>query len=99
MRDFLYIGSTPSDETCFPAGHAQARAEVCLYRKQLEHEFPDGQFRIKSCPHDFGTYYEVVAYFDDEDDKQTTAAYNAECASSPLWLPEFAKEAARLRTL
>lgn len=100
-REYINIGSTPCDETCLGVGHQNARKEVELYREQLEKEFPNGSFRVKGFPHDFGTYYEVVAFYNDDcngDDPEMQAAYDAEGnEGSPTWLPEFAQRAAALR--
>ena len=63
VSDFLNIGSSPSEEDCFPVGHPLAHQECEIYREQLEREFPKGDFRVKGFPHDFGRYYEVVAVF------------------------------------
>jgi len=38
-----------------------------VFKEQLERKFPDGEFVVKSFPHEFGTYFEVVAYFEDEE--------------------------------
>jgi len=69
MRQYLELGSVPCAEDCFQVGSAtteQMRKECVIYRKQLERQFPKGEFVIKSFPHDFGTYLEVVIYYDDE---------------------------------
>lgn len=77
---WINIGSTPADETCLPNNHPLARKEVEIYRRQLQREFPAGKFRVKSFPHDFGTYWEVVALYGPEFDSATNeAAFEAEC--------------------
>lgn len=78
--DFISIGSTPQEEDCLGFGHALARAETDIYRRQLEREFPAGEFRVRAFPHDFGTYYEVVALYGEELSTATNeAAFEAEC--------------------
>ena len=99
MRTYINIGSTPVDETCLPNTHVNARKEVDLYRQQLEKEFPEGAFKVKAFPHDFGTYWEVVAYYDEGDDPEMQAAFDAEGSASPTWMPEFASQAAALRII
>ena len=78
--DYINIGSTPPDEDCLPIGHHLCRAETAIYRRQLQREFPAGEFRIQWFPHDFGTYCEVVAMYGEELDTATNeAAFEAEC--------------------
>jgi len=71
MRDYIHIGPVPIDESCAQVGRAnyraQARIECRVFKEQLERKFPDGEFVVKSFPHEFGTYFEVVAYFEDEE--------------------------------
>ncbi len=83
MSDYLNIGSTPAEESCLPAGHPNARRECAIYCRQLEREFPEGNFRVKGFPHDFGTYYEVVAGLGTELEQE--AAFEAEGEASPTW--------------
>ena len=85
MRNFETIGCTPHDEPCAQVGsegYAQrARVECQQFMKQITKHYPEpdnGWLKIKSFGHDFGTYYEVVACFDDEDEASTTWAYNIE---------------------
>jgi len=78
--DYINIGSTPPDEDCLPVGHPYAHPECRVYKRQLEREFPAGRFTVKSFPHDFGTYHEVVAWYGEELDTATNeAAFEAEC--------------------
>ena len=51
---------------------------------------PGARLKVKSCPHDFGTYYEVVCYFDPEDSGAAQYAYRCEDG-----LPEYWDEVAR----
>lgn len=85
--DFINIGSTPTDEDCFGVGHPLAQQECKLFMAQLEREFPAGYFAVKGFPHDFGRYYEVVAYLSENeaDEDQNQAAYDAEGHANPLW--------------
>lgn len=74
MRDFIEIGPVPCDEDCQQVGAAsydpvRARLECQCFIEQLRRQFgpePEGaRLRIKSNPHDFGNYLEVVCHFDD----------------------------------
>ena len=86
MMDYLNIGAVPSGEDCLSAGHANAKQEARIYRRQLEREFPDGAFVVKSFPHDFGIYYEVVAlYSSPEDTPMSQAAWDAESSAAEFW--------------
>lgn len=93
MEDFLYIGSSPPDEDCAQLGAANYRADAMrecrAYANQLKRLFPKGDFRVKGFEHDFGKYYEVVAYFDEDDDDDTDgrreAAFKAEGEGPMKW--------------
>lgn len=85
MREYLEIGCTPLEEDCLPAGHPLARAECYIYKRQLERAFPDAKIGVRSNPHDFGTYYECVAYYDDEDEHQLDQALAVEGDSPMSW--------------
>ena len=74
MMDYLNIGSTPNEEDCAQVGSAdyytRAIKECRAYREQIRKHYPEpenGYLKVKGFPHDFGTYYEVVAYYDPED--------------------------------
>mgnify|MGYP001304079366 CR=1 FL=1 len=76
MIDYIEIGPTPAAEDCIgvssTADYLPAmRAECKRFRVALERYFepvvPFGSwFGVKSNPHDFGTYCEVVVYYDDD---------------------------------
>jgi len=73
MRDELYLGPVPIEEDCSQVGSVgyfeRSRVECGAFINQLKRLFGDppegGALTIKSCPHDFGTYHEVIATFDD----------------------------------
>jgi len=98
--DYLSIGSTPSNETCAQVGTdnylERAKKECTAYKNQLERHFqnfPDGCWlSIKGFPHDFGTYYEVVAKYDEDDETATKFAYDIENNSPTNWDNEAKKE-------
>lgn len=78
MRDYLNIGPGPADEPCAQVGSEQysiiARHECRAYRDALIAHYgpPPGDIvlSVKAFPHDFGTYHEVVAYYDVDDNEQ-----------------------------
>ena len=81
--DYLFIGSSPSEEDCAQVGsphYAEISAvELREFRRMLAEEFPSIQFKIKWQSHDFGRYGEVVACYDEDDEEQSDAAIDAEC--------------------
>ncbi len=86
MRDYLNIGSSPCAEKCVQVGEpnyaVESRKEcnrfIELIRKCLGEE-PDGAtLAIKSFPHDFGTYHEVVCYYDDTNEVAIDYAFKCE---------------------
>ena len=97
MRDYLDIGPVPCNEECQQVGtpsydHAMARKEcqqfIVAIRRTLGTEPEGAQLRIKSNPHDFGTYLEVVCYFDDDMPDAVDYAFKAESESPAEWSPE-----------
>lgn len=98
MIDFINIGPSPIDEECVQMGDAdfgrRAKKECKAFANQLTRIWPDGDFRVKAFPHDFGTYYEVVAYFDTEDEHLTNIAFEAEANTPFEWDEEARKELA-----
>jgi hypothetical protein len=93
VRDLVYVGSSPPEETCAQVGsddyYTRARRECTAYIEQLRRALgrePDGaRLSIKSCPHDFGDYLEVVCHF--ESDKPDSVDYALRCESDgpPRW--------------
>ena len=85
--DFINIGSTPAEEDCFGVGNPLGQQECKLFMEQLQREFPAGYFAVKGFQHDFGYYYEVVAYLreGDEYEDERQAAFDAEGSAEPLW--------------
>lgn len=72
----LNIGPVPYEEDCAQLGSTPdfanvARVECRAYCAALIAHYgvpPDGaRLRVLSCPHDFGTYYEVYAFYDSDD--------------------------------
>ncbi len=84
----MTISSAPYDEDCVQVNpnadyiepmKAECRRFIELIRKKLGDEPPGATLAIKSFPHDFGTYYEVVCWYDDEN--EAAAEYAALCES------------------
>lgn len=88
--DYIEIGAVPYEEDCQQVGTVGynavlAKAEAQAFANQLKRIWPDGDFRIKSNPHDFGSYYEVRAYYDQNDEHLTNIAYEAESNTPATW--------------
>lgn len=74
MREYLTLGPVPCDEPCQQVPYEQpglAKIECRVYIHQLKRshgEPPEGaELRIMSNRHDFGTYLEVVVWYDVND--------------------------------
>lgn len=90
VNEWLEIGPTPSEESCQQVGTADYNAELALkecktYKDQLQREYPNARLGIKKFPHDFGSYYEVVVYFDPKNEDETELAFDVENNASPYW--------------
>lgn len=93
MRDYITIGSTPCNEDCAQVGRdnydEKSRKECQAFKNQLIRKFgepPHGaRVSIKSFPHDFGSYREVVCYYDDVIPESVEYAYKLEGDSAEAW--------------
>lgn len=73
MTEEIYLGPVPLEEDCSQVGSIgyleRSRVECRAFINQLRRQFGEppmgGTLKIMECPHDFGTYHEVVAIFDD----------------------------------
>jgi len=86
MRDYITLGSSPVNEDCAQVGsedyYLKSRAELVELTRMMETIHPqpgNGAFyAVKAFQHDFGTYRELCAIFDDDDPEQAEWAYQAE---------------------
>lgn len=94
MRDYMSIASAPYEEECvqvnpkedyLPAMRAECQRFMELIRKKLGPESEGAHLAIKSFPHDFGTYLEVVCYYDDENEEAARYAYRCETEAPRTW--------------
>jgi len=93
MRDYLTIGSAPCDEDCAQVGQSnyiwQARKEcqrfIQLIRKTLGPEPEGAHLAVKSFPHEFGDYLEVVCHFDPEIKASVDYASRCESDAPATW--------------
>lgn len=98
-RDFLVIGGSPCFEDCAQTGsddyYQRSLVELKAFIAQLRRKFgPEpGNARLcsKAFPHDFGTYYEVVIYYDADDEEQVEYAFKLESETPEYWDEEARK--------
>ncbi|QLE46539.1 hypothetical protein FD723_40720 (plasmid) [Nostoc sp. C052] len=99
--DRLEISATPPEEECLQVGiddyPKKGRQQCNVFKQQLERQFPIPQhleeilyFAVISCPHDFGSYYNVCVKFDGNNEEAVNYAYNVE-ANTPAYWDEDAK--------
>lgn len=100
-KDYLSLGPTPAAESCAQVGaedyHKQSKAEIAAYIGQLNRVFgdkmpPGCRFSGKAFPHDFGTYHEVVVWFDPDSEDESNFAYSCENNMPQEWDAEARKE-------
>lgn len=99
-REFVNIGSSPAEEDCAQVGSENyqelARKECSAFIAQLRRQFgqePDGaELRVKRHQHDFGTYLEVVCYYDERSEAATEFAFKCEGEGPAEWDEEAKRE-------
>ena len=99
MSDFLELGPCPCDEDCEQLGAnydpARARMECRVLLDQMIRQLGDppagAYFKIRSNPHDFGTYYELAVYFDENEEQAVKYAFKAEREFPQHWDNEARK--------
>ena len=95
MRDYLDLAPTPVNEPCAMVESTgeyllRMRVECRAFAHQLERVFPQAieagcSFRVKSNPHEFGSYLEVQVCFNDNDEAQTHWAFMIENDLPETW--------------
>ena len=86
MSNYLYVGAVPCQEECAQVGSENyqeiARKECLRYIAALRRFYgmePAGcKFQIKSCPHDFGSYLEVVIIYAEGNEACMNYAFEVE---------------------
>jgi hypothetical protein len=86
MKDYLTIGTVPTDEDCTynePTGAyvTAQRREALAFAEQIRRHYPEpdeGYVTVKRFAHDFGGYFEACVVFDDEDEAATNWAFQVE---------------------
>lgn len=99
-RNYIEIGSAPCDEECVCVDrnkdYLHAMREECNRFVRCIRQFcgpePAGaSLRVKSNPHDFGAYLEVVCYYDNIDSEAIDYAFHVEEFAPTKWNGEGAK--------
>jgi hypothetical protein len=93
MRDYISIGPTPCDESCAYVGDSdysrKARAECIRFIQLLRKKFgpePEGAWlSVKWFPHDFGSYCEVVCYYNTDISASADYAFCCESETPATW--------------
>lgn len=99
MKDYLNIGPCPGDEQAAQVGspdyHQKARRECRIFINMLRRihgEEPTGaRLTIRAFDHEFGSYHEVVCYYDS--DNKVSSEYALKCeGETPEHWDELALE-------
>ena len=72
--DYDLLSTAPPEESCVDGtqpdeARAEGRRYIELLRKVLGPEPKGSQLKVRSNPHDLGTYYTVAYFFDDLEDE------------------------------
>ena len=90
---YIEIGPAPADEDCVQVGTPDyvqlARVECSRFIELIKKRVgkpPEGvRLAVKSSPHDFGDYLEVVCYFEPDNKEAVEYAYRCESEAPTRW--------------
>jgi len=93
MRDYIDIGPVPCNEDCAQLGQPgfydqnikECRRFIELIRATLGPEPAGARLGIKANEHEFGTYREVVCYYDDKNEQAIDYAFRCEREAPENW--------------
>jgi hypothetical protein len=93
MENYIVLGPTPGDEHCAcvgeedyePRARKECRRFIGLLRKKFGLEPEGARLTMKSFPHDFGLYYEVVVCFDEDFPDSVDYAFRCEDNLPATW--------------
>ena len=101
MTDYLTLSSVPYAEPCAQVGSDNYTRDSIIesraYINQLQRMFPTDcgcSFRVKSFPHDFGSYREVVVIYNPEVQLQCNYAAMVDDSAPENWDAEALQELA-----
>lgn len=103
MKDFITIGPTPLAEPCSQMGKSyykefsimEIKAFINQCKRTVSKEFNMNylpKISSKTFTHDFGSYQEVVVYYDNNNEKQVEQAYWLEAHTDEFWDDEALQE-------
>jgi hypothetical protein len=102
MRDWIEIGCTPYEEECIPMNtnpieeRKECQRFVEFIRKHIGEEPYGAELRVCGNNHDFGIYYEVRCYYDDNEPEALEYALKAEGELPGKWNAEIKPTAQEL---
>jgi len=92
--DYFDLGSSPTDEMCAQVGDENyrdlARVELREFKRMMRevHPEPDdanAHYAVKRFEHDFGSYFELCAVYDEDDESALNWACDAEEKVPAVW--------------
>ena len=89
--EYLYLGTTPTGEDCAQVGsknyYPRALEECHRFINQLHSQFSTDkvEFQVISCPHDFGTYLDIIVIYDENDEESMNQALDIENNLPEYW--------------
>ena len=94
MRDYMELGPTPAEEDCAQVGTpdyaTRARAECQRFIETIRaicSPEPEGaRLAVKGFEHDFGRYFEVVVYYDTDNEASMEYAWALEKDAPTRWV-------------
>lgn len=92
-RDYINIGPVPCEEDCAQVGKegyrekgiAECKRFIALLRRTLGEEPEGAELKIKWFDHDFGSYCEVVCYYEIGNQEATDYAFRCESECPLTW--------------
>lgn len=93
VRDYLHIGPVPAEEKCEQVGPScdyakmkrECNAFIAAIRTVCGPE-PDGaNLKLLRQEHDFGSYYEVVCWYDKDNEEARGYAFRVEAEAPNTW--------------
>ena len=93
MRDYLVIGCAPTEEDCVCVGEPRYREKaldecarfILLLREKFGPEPEGAELAIKSFDHDFGVYFEVVCWFETDNEAAREYAHRCDDHAPATW--------------
>ena len=93
MQDEIDVGEGPAEESCAQVGDRDytrnARTECQAYieaiRKVCGRDPEGARLKVKSNPHDYGSYLSVVVRFDSENQAAVDYAFKVEKDAPTTW--------------